>query len=34
MEVVVYDEIEKFRSYDHKYFDYPFQERKITKSNF
>ena len=28
MEVVVYDEIEKFRSYNNPQFSYPYQKRK------
>ena len=34
MEIVVYDEIEKFRRYDHPEFQYPFEKRKNTLEEF
>ena len=33
-ELVVYDEIEKFRDYDHDLFDYPYEERKTKLASF
>lgn len=34
MELVIYDEVEKFRSYNHPEFPYPYEKRKTTLSNF
>ena len=34
MEIVVYDEIEKFRNYDHPEFQYPFEKRVNTLEEF
>lgn len=34
MEIVVYDEIEKFRQYNHPEFQYPFEQRKNTLEEF
>lgn len=34
MEVVIYDEIEKFRNYNHPQFQYPFEKRKNAITNF
>ena len=34
MEIAVYDEIEKFRQYDHPEFAYPFEQRKNTLEEF
>ena len=28
-QIIVYDEIEKFRDYDHPLFNYPYEKRKI-----
>ena len=33
-DLVVYDEIEYFRDYTHKLFDYPFQPRKNKLSTY
>ena len=32
MEIVIYDEIEKFRHYHHPDFNYPFEKRKVQLS--
>ena len=34
LEIVIYDEIEKFRNYDHPEFSYPFERRRIDISEF
>lgn len=34
MEIVIYDEIEKFRAYSNPEFPYPYERRKITLSEF
>ena len=34
MEIVVYDEIEKFRQYDHPEFMYPFERRRVALQEF
>lgn len=34
MEIVVYDEVEKFRSYNSTQFSYPYQKRKNNLGNF
>ena len=34
MEIVLYDEIEKFRNYDHPQFQYPYELRKVALSEF
>ena len=34
LQLVVYDEIEKFRDFDHPLFGYPFDERKIQINSF
>ena len=33
-EIVIYDEVEKFRSYDHPSFNYPYGERKTKLSGY
>jgi hypothetical protein len=33
-ELVVYDEIEKFRDYDHDIFNYPYEARKTKLASF